>query len=598
MAAVQPTMSGMGIEFGLSRADEGSVRSVFAAPALRRGALFAVVEGAPEEEREALFRAICAALDLDRGTSSSRLLRAVLGSCRRLESRALHRFELAALGLTALFIEDGSAHLTQLLPSQAYVVEDGVVRAVPEVPMRGAARVGSAAGRRWEVELDASRSPVRPGAAYVLCTSGLAETVTPSKLLDAVRQPPEEAASLLAQPHSRAGSDAAEALVVRAAEAATPAVRARVFAPRDRRVSPRNQPAVQQEASSAGRGAGITAWGLRGQSRVGLRGRLGDPLPALERPRAGRRAAWLALPALVAGGGAVAWAVFGRGHSGPESPAAPPSASVGPSAAVGSPAGAAETGGTLLTATDPFISLAVANGVPRVLDAASRITQPGAPPAAPAGVGQIVALAARENETLALDASRTVWRLGEGGEAARPLALRAASLWQRPRAIAVYLGNLYVLDAGSPGSGGQIWRHTAGAGGGFDGEAQAWLAPNAGVTLDGATAMAIDGAIWVSRDDGSVLRLAAGRPEPFEPRGVERPIRTAGAVYTDRALAAVYVLDAAERRLLKLAKTGQLEAAVPDVIPIGEHVRGLWVEEAGRRALVLTDRRLREVPLV
>jgi hypothetical protein len=153
------------------------------------------------------------------------------------------------------------------------------------------------------------------------------------------------------------------------------------------------------------------------------------------------------------------------------------------------------------------------------------------------------------------------------------------------------------LDAGSPGSGGQIWRHSAGSGGGFDGDAQAWIAPNAGVTLDGATSMAIDGAIWVARADGAVLRLSAGRPEPFQLSGVDVPLRNAGAVYTDRVLGSVYVLDAAERRLLKLTKTGQLEAEVPAAFPVGELVRGLWVEETGRRALILTDRRLREMPL-
>ncbi|HET7772075.1 MAG TPA: hypothetical protein VFN74_25100, partial [Chloroflexota bacterium] len=164
--------------------------------------------------------------------------------------------------------------------------------------------------------------------------------------------------------------------------------------------------------------------------------------------------------------------------------------------------------------------------------------------------------------------------------------------------IATYAGNLYVLDAGSAGSAGQIWRHAAGAGGGFDGDAQAWLLPSAAVNLDGATAMAIDGAIWISRNDGQVLRLFGGRPEPYEPRGLDVPIRVAGAVYTDVALGAVYVLDSAERRLLKLAKTGQLEQSVPDAIPLGEHARGLWVDETGRRALVLTDRRLQEVPLI
>ena len=37
----------------------------------------------------------------------------------------------------------------EVLPSQAYVVEDGQVRSIPEEPVRGAARVASQRGRRW-----------------------------------------------------------------------------------------------------------------------------------------------------------------------------------------------------------------------------------------------------------------------------------------------------------------------------------------------------------------------------------------------------------------------------------------------------------------
>src|SRR5687768_3319820 len=185
--------SGGALEIGA--APEGmdpGERRILVRPAPRGGALALLVEGVPPEERDPLCEGIRAALERDRGTPSSRLLRAVSAGCRRLEAQALHRFELAALGLTAFLIEEGAAHLIQLLPSQAYVVEDGQVRAIPDEPMRGAARVGSQRGRRWEVEIDVNRFGTRPGSAFVLCTAGLAERMTPAKVLDATRRPANE----------------------------------------------------------------------------------------------------------------------------------------------------------------------------------------------------------------------------------------------------------------------------------------------------------------------------------------------------------------------------------------------------------------------
>ncbi|MGI8423232.1 MAG: hypothetical protein ACR2NO_03830 [Chloroflexota bacterium] len=582
------------LEFGVAPMDQdGPGRHTFAAPALRRGALFVLVEGAPDGERAALFEGIRAALEEDRGTPASRLLRAVGDACRRLEAHTLHRFELAALGLTALLIEEGTAYLTQLLPSQAFVIQEGVVRGVPDVPMRGAARVGSATGRRWEVEIDVSRFAARPGSTYVLCTAGLAGRLSPARLLDAARRSAPDAAAILltgAVKHLPNGHE--EVLVVRTTASSDQSLRARIFPLRSRRSTPPTLPAAWASAGEAR----IETWGLRRNDRPTLLRGLHDPLPPAARQRQ-RRALWLTVPALAAVGALLA--ARGSRQRGPadaHEANAPAPVAIGTTTDDASSVRTAR-GTTLLVASQAFKSLAVTGGVARVLDTTNRIFQAGASPPDVLGAMNMLALASRDSETLALDGSRTVWRLGEGGEASRPLALRAASLWQRPIAISTYSGNLYVLDVGVSGSGGQIWRHGAGASGGFDGDAQAWVALNAGVNLENATSFAIDGAIWVARSDGAVLRLSAGRPEPFELRGINVPILTASAVYADRALASVYVVDGAARRILKATKSGQFEAETPDVFPIGEHAYGLWVDETGLRALVLTDRRLQEVPL-
>jgi hypothetical protein len=72
---------------------------------------------------------------------------------------------------------------------------------------------------------------------------------------------------------------------------------------------------------------------------------------------------------------------------------------------------------------------------------------------------------------------------------------------------------------------------------------------------------------------------------------------SAGAVYTEAGFKSVYVIDAAARRLVQFGKNGTYERQVPEAFPVGDDPRGLWVDEASGRVLLLTDQRLMEVVL-
>ena len=585
-----------------STGHHGQERCAFlpAAPGTR-GALFMVVEGAPAETAAYLYSGVSRAIERDRGTPTARLPRAVRAGCRRLEAQALHRFELAGVGLTALLIEEGSAYFSQLLPSQAYVIEDGEVRSLPDVPMRGAALAATAAGRRWEVEIDLCRFAARPGAAFVLCTTSLAGEIPAGRLADCARLPAGEAAAGLL-PGKTLGGPAGEAVIVRLAPAPARPPRARLLSlESQRRPRPLISAAGPQNAAPSGRPpVVIEAWGLR---RDGIRQLpvVGGLLPGRQAHiRSGRRRS--TLPSVLAGIlGAVALAGGGAWWYSTQAPSRSRDVHtvVTPLAL---PTAQPLAGRTVSVAAEPYRTLAVAGSTTRVLDVLGRLVPadqavPPAVVAAPPGslAAPFTLLASRDGDVLALDGGRTLWRLSTGGEAPRPVPLRAASLWQRPEAIAVYAGSLYVLDAGAPGASGQIWRHAAGASGGYDGEAQAWLQPGDGISLDGVTGMAVDGSIWLSRSDGTVLKLGAGRLEPFTPRGLDTPLTNAAAVYTERPFQSLYVLDGAARRLLRLTKGGEFESQVMEVVPVGDQARGLWVDEPGRRALILTDRRLQEI---
>ncbi len=578
-------------------------RSVFTPDEHSRWALFSVVEGAPPESAAALHAAVIRALERDRGTATARLLRAVRDGCRRLETQALHRFELAGMGLTALLLEEGHATFVQLLPSQAYVVTPDAVRSLPEVPMRGAAWVGAASGRRWEVEIDSSRVPLQPGAIYVLCTSSMADQLTPAALQRSRRLPPRTAAAQLVPARAAATNrQRLELLVVRVAPQQRPP-RPRLLSMESQR-RPRPIPTLEPPRP----GPPVLAWGLRRRHGWPLLDRLLDPVPTVRSRQRSRRAmARLAAAgaAMIAAGGAL----YARGQvlppNGPMAPGASQTDAV--------PATAVLAGRPLYQSPHPLRSLAFAGGAAYVVDAAGsmvsvRSSAGGASSssAIPApGGSRWLLLAARDDDVLAIDAQRTLWRLpltASAGtaalaEEARPVPLRGATSWRNPVAAAAYAGNLYVLDVGDATQPGQIWRHAASAPNVYDAEAQPWLAPNAGVSLAGATSFAIDGAIWVAHSDGALLKLTSGRAEPFQVTGLESSIASAGAVYTERAFAAVYVLDSAARRLVRLGKDGRVTGQVLEVFRIGEQPRGLSVDEAAGRALVLTDSRLQEVLL-
>jgi hypothetical protein len=167
-------------------------------------------------------------------------------------------------------------------------------------------------------------------------------------------------------------------------------------------------------------------------------------------------------------------------------------------------------------------------------------------------------------------------------------------------AITTFAGNLYVLDAGGPAAPGQIWRYLPTAGGAYDVSPQPWFQGDASV-LQGATAFCVDGAIWVVRADGDLVRLSAGRPEPFAlagPPGGPAPAPLHGAaVYTEAGYGSLYVVDGPQRRLVQLSRTGRVEREIPDVTAPSDPVHGLWVDEPAGRALIVTESRLQEVGL-
>ncbi|HEX2186555.1 MAG TPA: hypothetical protein VHN78_13725, partial [Chloroflexota bacterium] len=206
--------------------------------AQRFGAFFMVVEGIPPSAADLFHRRVRQALSVERGLTTSRLMRAVSAGCEAVEGQLLHRYQLAAFGVTAVLVES-TLHpyvsMSQLPPGQAYLLDTGVLKAIPEEQMWRAEQVASPEGRSWPVELDLERLTVHPGATIMLCSSVLGARLSATTVKEVLQLPLEQATQALFEAWREVTrrqdlSELGEALLIRFPESETQP-RVRLFAP-------------------------------------------------------------------------------------------------------------------------------------------------------------------------------------------------------------------------------------------------------------------------------------------------------------------------------------------------------------------------------
>lgn len=191
--------------------------------------------------------------------------------------------------------------------------------------------------------------------------------------------------------------------------------------------------------------------------------------------------------------------------------------------------------------------------------------------------------ASLHTETLAvLDANGTLVTIAPGSNELRAQALPATgSPLGRVRAMAGFQGNLYLLDA----EGGQVWRYEGR-------EAVFSLSPRpyfsqARPELNEAIDLAIEpeGAVFVLRQDGGLLRFFGGDPLPFSVTGLSQPLSRAVALFLSPGPLApsLYIADAGEQRIVHLSLSGVYLDQIKVDDSSFEGLSGLFVDEAGQR---------------
>lgn len=146
----------------------------------------------------------------------------------------------------------------------------------------------------------------------------------------------------------------------------------------------------------------------------------------------------------------------------------------------------------------------------------------------------------------------------------------------------IYNARLYVLDAAHN----RIMRHAAGSGG--YGKAQFYLKD--GTDLSQGVSLAIDGAVYVLRKDGSIVRIVQGVQETFGVAAADPPV-TAPLRLRTEGDGDLFVLDSQPARILRYSKkTGALLAQY-----VSDSLNGatdFTVDAKGKTALVSVNNQI------
>lgn len=127
-----------------------------------------------------------------------------------------------------------------------------------------------------------------------------------------------------------------------------------------------------------------------------------------------------------------------------------------------------------------------------------------------------------------------------------------AGQWGDIRAVASFLGNIYLLDSAKN----QVWKYVPTASG-YSPQAAPYLPANSSTGVSRAVDLAVDGDVWALNTDGSVLRFRGGQRVSFQLSGLDTPLKNPVSIYTRPEVDALYIADPGNQRVVEFDKNGR-----------------------------------------
>uniref|UniRef100_A0A832DRS2 PPM-type phosphatase domain-containing protein n=1 Tax=candidate division WWE3 bacterium TaxID=2053526 RepID=A0A832DRS2_UNCKA len=152
-------------------------------------------------------------------------------------------------------------------------------------------------------------------------------------------------------------------------------------------------------------------------------------------------------------------------------------------------------------------------------------------------------------------------------------------------ALDTYLGNVYLLTPEDE----QVykfWNLPAG----YSKEVS-WV--KEALPMAGAVDLAIDGEVWLLKSDGQLVRLAAGKQEPFVISNLSTPFKESIKIFTRPGMKYLYVLDRGEKRVVVLEKSGNFYRQFKgDVL---SDAKDLWVSGDEKTLYILAGSKIYKI---
>lgn len=146
-----------------------------------------------------------------------------------------------------------------------------------------------------------------------------------------------------------------------------------------------------------------------------------------------------------------------------------------------------------------------------------------------------------------------------------------------------YFDALYVLDAENN----QIWKHQRTIDGYNKGEA--WI-ETVGVDIKDANSFAIDGDVYVLKNNGEIVSFLSGEKQDFTVKGLDKSFAANSKIFTLLDYANLYILDSANERIVVLDKAGNVLNQL--VCSDFKNAKDLFVNEDGNKGYVLSDNKV------
>jgi len=119
--------------------------------------------------------------------------------------------------------------------------------------------------------------------------------------------------------------------------------------------------------------------------------------------------------------------------------------------------------------------------------------------------------------------------------------------------ISTYASNLYVLDTNNN----QIYKHSPIQTG--YAKSNPWLSEEIDIDLSNAVSMAIDGNIFVLKENGKIIKLFKGKKEQFQVSEVKPNLTTTTQMWANSNSDYIYLLEPQRSRIVILNKEGELQ---------------------------------------